>query len=252
MKTSQLQTLVAILAAVLMLLFFATPAVAQVEQHAEVPTRAYGVSPEINVFVGIPTGAFSRQVDNVGIGGTFAFLGRIRHSPVSMGVELGGMIYGMESRREPFSTTIPDVTVRVQTSNNVGLGHFMVRLSPQTGLVQPYVDAMIGGKYLFTSTSIESEHANTGHHTVASSTNFDDLTWSYGAGGGLNVRLYDGVMGDRHGSVHLNLGVRYLYGGEAEYLKRGSIRRNNGSVEYDVMRSRTDMIMPQFGVRMQF
>lgn len=206
----------------------------------------------LNFIVGIPQGEFSDQLDQVGYGGNlFAGIG-IAGTPVVVGLDLGYLIYGYERRQEPFSSTIPDVTVDVATSNNIALGHFVLRLRAPRGVVQPYVDGLFGGKYLFTETRIENERWD--GESIAVSTNFDDWALSYGVGGGLNIRLFHGQIGNelRTGSIHLNLGLRYLVGSEAEYLKEGSIRRENGEVTYDIERSRTDLLIPQFGATISF
>lgn len=52
----------------------------------------------------------------------------------------------------------------------------------------------------------------------------------------------------RSGDISLDTKVRYLRGGRAEYLKEGSIRRENGSVFFDVLNSRTDVVTLQIGV----
>lgn len=143
------------------------------------------------------------------------------------------------------------MTVDVETSNNIMLGHFVLRLQPATGAVRPYLDGLVGLKYLFTETRIENERSE---EPVAASTNFEDVAFSYGAGGGLDINVWSGPMGEgkRPGSVAVNVGVRYLFGGEAEYLKKGSIRRENGRVAYDVDRSETTLLVPQLGVRLSF
>lgn len=222
-----------------------------VDTSAETAPRFMNVSPQLSLFVGVPVGPFASRVDNVGFGATVGFFAGIKGTPVQIGGELGAMIYGAEKRHEPFSTTIPDVMVAVETSNNIGMGHLVLRLAPQSGAVIPYLDGIFGGKYLFTSTSIRNERFDDGE-AIATSTNFDDFAWSYGAGGGLQIKVYEGMMGEQYGSVHLNAGARYLAGSEAEYLKKGSIRRENGQVNYDVQRSRTDILVPQFGVTVLF
>ncbi len=204
----------------------------------------------LDFILGIPQGEFSEYVDNVGFGvNAFGGIG-IGRSPIVIGAEAGFLVYGYENRNEPFSSTIPDVTVRVQTSNNIFLGHFLLRLQPQVGRVQPYLDGLFGFKYLFTQTSIENER---GGESIAASTNFDDFALSYGAGGGLKIQLYDGPIGkeQKWARMSMNLGIRYLFGGEAEYLQKGSIRRANGDVTYDVDRSQTDLLMPQLGITVQ-
>ena len=220
---------------------------------AEAQVQPYG---DVHFIVGLPQGDVDRHVDDVGFGlAAFGGLG-IYDSPLVVGLEIAGMIYGHERRNEPFSTTIPDVTVDVETSNNIVMGHFVLRLQPRTGTMRPYVDGLFGGKYLFTQTQIENERW-TDQQPIATSTNFDDSAFSYGLGGGVNVLLYEGMVGAdegerRHMSFNLNVGARYLFGSEAEYLKEGSIRRENGEVSFDVDRSRTDMLVPQLGVKVVF
>lgn len=50
----------------------------------------------------------------------------------------------------------------------------------------------------------------------------------------------------------LDLRCRYIDGGEAEYLKKGSIRRVDGKTSYDVMKSRTDMLLFTLGLVLSF
>jgi len=65
----------------------------------------------INLSLAIPQGEFADQVDNLGGGlsGEFLILSPKLKSPIGFGINLGYYIYGMESRREPWSNTIPDV-----------------------------------------------------------------------------------------------------------------------------------------------
>jgi hypothetical protein len=207
----------------------------------------------LQFIAGFPQGGFSQNVESVGYGANlFGGIG-IGRTPIVIGVEGGFLIYGYERRSEPFSTTIPDVRVDVTTSNNIALGHLVLRLQPPTGAVRPFVDGLVGLKYLFTETSIENQRHRS-DAPIASSTNFDDVAFSYGAGGGLNIRVFSGTMGEmrRPGELSIGLGIRYLFGGEAEYLKKGSIRRENGDVSFDVERSQTALLVPHIGVVARF
>jgi hypothetical protein len=213
--------------------------------HAQVRGQA-----SVDLTLGVPTGEFGDNIDHPGFG--LDLSGGIGLGPAPIQIGLAGtfLIYGIESRSEPFSTTIPDVRVDVETTNSIVMGHLYLRIQPTEGVVQPYAEGLFGFKYLFTSTSIKNRGSG---EEVASSTNFDDIAASYGFGGGLDFRVYNGVREDGGRKVVLvHLGARYLLGGNAEYLKRGSIRRENGEVTYGVSRSRTDLIQPQLGVTFQF
>ncbi len=210
------------------------------------------VTPRLSIdfMMGIPTGEFSDNVDNLGFGLDLAGGVGLSPAPIMIGAELGYLIYGFERRSEPFSTTIPDVRVDVETTNNIFMGHLFLRVQPQTGTFQPYLEGLFGFKYLFTRTSIENLATN---ESIASSTNFDDFASSYGLGGGLDIRVYaKEETGKRLRVLYIHLGTRYLLGSSAEYLERGSITRQDGEVVFDVTRSRTDLITPQIGVTFTF
>jgi opacity protein-like surface antigen len=193
----------------------------------------------------IPRGEFSENVTNNGYGVSGQFLVRLAGSPFLAGGDLGIAVYGSESHREPISTTIPNLQVRVRTSNNIFFSHFMLRAQPRTGMVRPYFDGLIGLKHLFTKTSISDL---TDGETIASSTDLSDTALSYGFGGGLQIPLTKG----REAKIMLDTGVRYLRGARAEYLRKGSIREENGLVVFDVFSSRTDVLAVQIGVTFRF
>jgi hypothetical protein len=208
----------------------------------------------IGLAIGIPQGDFKINVPELGWGGEGHFGVRLG-GPLIIGGDLGFMIYGSERRKEPFSLTIPDVTVDVITSNNIFLGHFLMRLQPETGSVRPYIDGLVGFKYFWTETRIEDENDPT--EPIASSTNLEDMAFSYGAGFGVAIQLVDGTekrreTGEGPLGIYLDLRVRYLIGSEADYLKKGSIQRVGTQLIYDVQRSKTDFLVPHIGVSVVF
>lgn len=203
----------------------------------------------LNFILGVPQGDFADNVDNLGFG--IELQGGIGIQPAFMiGADLGFLIYGTERRSEPFSTTIPDVTVDVRTTNNILMGDLFFRIQPQASAIQPYVEGVIGFKYLFTETSVQNENFG---EEVASSTNFDDFASSFGGGAGVDIHLHSGESEEgKPFSIMLHLGARYLFGSSADYLKKGSVRREDGQVTFDVSRSRTDLLIPKLGVTFKF
>jgi len=205
--------------------------------------------------VGAPQGDFKQNVNRPGYGlSGFAGYG-LGRTPLMFGASLGVIVYGSESRREPFSTTIPDVTVDVVTNNNILFGHLIVQLKSNRGPFRPYLEGLFGFNYLFTETRIENP-SEPGEE-IASTTNFRDFTWSYGAGGGLMFKVAERVPEEgewkkRKIRLFVDVKVRYLFGGEAEYLKEGSIRRQGTEVTFDVSRSRTDLFSFHLGAFAEF
>jgi hypothetical protein len=193
----------------------------------------------------VPRGEFSENVTNNGYGAGGLFLVRLGPTPFLVGGDAGVVIYGSESRREPFSTTIPNVDVTVSTSNNILLAHTVLRIQPQEWRIRPYADGLIGLKHLFTRTSITDDFDG---EVIASTTDLSDTTFSYGFGVGVQVP----ISKIRGGAVLLDGNVRYLRGGRADYLRKGSIREVDGQVIYDVFASRTDVMAVQIGVTFRF
>lgn len=232
-------------------LFSVTTLFFKFQQEAYAQPRFQG---GINFALGFPQEEFERNVDNTGFGIGLDFTVAPSLSPVSFGGSFGFLIYGSETRQEPFSTTIPDVTVEVETQNSILQGHLLMRLQPNSGFVRPYIDGLLGFNYLFTQTEIKDDSFG---EEIASSTNFDDFAFSYGAGGGFMIRVYDGpahkgLIPAKVPTVLIDLRIRYLKGGEAEYLKEGSIGREAGRVFYDVSKSETDLITSHIGVVLEF
>lgn len=207
--------------------------------------RAQEFQAGVDFITVVPRGEFKENVGNNGYGAGGNFLVRLGSSPLLVGGDLGLVVYGSESRDEVISTTIPNVRVRVQTDNNIFLSHFLLRLQPRRGRVRPYADGLIGLKRLFTRTSIRDTFDD---EELAGSTDLSDTTLSYGFGGGIQIQLNSR---DKP-AILLDGKVRYLRGGQADYLRKGSIRQVNGGVVYDVLSSRTDVVAVQIGVTFRF
>ena len=201
----------------------------------------------LNLTLGFPMGECKKEIDRLGYGlsGHFLFLAPSVNRPFGIGLNVGYLNYGQETRQELFSSTIPDVTVDVERSNNLVNFHALFQLGFGSGSVRPFIEGLFGGSYIFTETTIRSR----GSEEVASSNNFDDFAWSYGGGGGMLIQLSSGEEeGSDAGALFLDLKVRYLFGSEAEYLKEGSVVVSPGKVDYKVSKSKTDLLTVHAGV----
>lgn len=122
----------------------------------------------------------------------------------------------------------------------------MARIQPGHGTIQPYVDGLIGFSYLFTQSRVTDDQE---FNEIASSTNFDDVALSGGIAAGTKIRLTEITDQEtgRKTRLYLDLRVRYIRGGEAEYLKEGSITVDNGQMLFDSNYSRTDLMTFNIG-----
>jgi len=205
--------------------------------------------------LGFPQDEFKQNVENAGLGANLYYAYRLPRSLLSVGFSFAFLIYGSETRVEPLSPTIPDITVDVTTRNSILLCHLFLRLQPQKGRFRPYLDALVGLNYLTTDTSIENYDDYDDFDNSISCNNYSDLAFSFGVGAGAMVNVLQAwgrETGRRVFSMDLDAGVRYIKGGEAEYLREGSIHREYGSVSYDVYRSRTDLLGAYIGLSFSF
>lgn len=199
----------------------------------------------LSFMIGSPQGQFRDNVDRLGYGlqlqGTIWSPGKAR--PFTVGLNLSYMVYGEVTERRPWSITIPDVTVEVSRMNSLANFHLLLQVSPFTGTVRPYLDGLIGGAYIFTTTDVKSENSD---ESIAQSTNYDDFNWSYGWGGGLLIQVAKD-LGDVK-NLYLDLKARYLYGTEAEYLTENDVVIAGGRVYYYPRKSKTDLLTFHIGV----
>jgi hypothetical protein len=124
------------------------------------------------------------------------------------------------------------------------------RLQEQQARIQPYLDLLGGVKFFTTRSSLHSDVVIFPESFQGSSTVFDRAL-SYGLGAGLNLPLYRGEFGvdRRPGTASLSLSVRYLLGTEADIARESVFDEDEGVFLFEVVRSPTDILVPQFGVR---
>lgn len=224
---------------------------------ATISTMAIEGTGGFSLALGIPQNEFQENIDRLGFGVNFDI--GIKINPYfAIGGAFGLQGYGTEKRTEPFSTTIPDVFVEVTTNNNFMFFQLAPRVYAPIPFVTPYFEGRFGLNYLWTDTKIQNIR---GGEEVASSTNFDDITHSYGGGGGLLIKVFEKSSSEKKkreskdspNAVFIDIRGIYAAGGEAEYLKEGSIYRGtDGRILYDVSRSRTDLLTVSAGVIIDF
>jgi hypothetical protein len=165
---------------------------------------------------------------------------------LSLRLEGGFLGYGHEKKRVPLSTTVGGrILVDLTTSNNivwVGLGP---QITIPMGGMRPYLNASAGFAYFFTESSVEGSNND---ERFASTTNYDDGSFSWGGGGGLLIPF---ITRGREWAI--DLGVRYHANGEVEYLRKGGIEdMPDGSIRLHPIRSEANLVTYRVGVSFGF
>lgn len=208
-----------------------------------------------NFALGFPQGEFNDNVDVLGYGFTGYFLYRLPAPSFNVGLAFNYLVYGSETREEPWSQTIPDVFVDVTTTNDILYGHLMLRIQSPIGFIRPYIDGLFGFGHFSTDTKVENQEADDEEdREIAKTTHSRDTALNFGFGGGLMIRLYNasGELAGALEAVSIDLGIRYLKGGKAEYMKEGSIEIIDGNLYYNILHSNTDIITGHIGVSFDF
>lgn len=195
----------------------------------------------ISFLAGEPRGEFADFVSSAFGAG---FSGRLALDPagiLSLRAELGFLIYGHESKRVCIGGVGCRVEARLETSNNIFYGGIGPELALPLGWLRPYANASLGFGYFNTSSSLKSTW---GGDEILSTENFGDGSFSWGAGGGLEIPLSRGRT-----PVALDLGVRYHRNGTMEYLRKGDIVDHpDGSITLLPIRSEADFLSYRLGV----
>lgn len=224
-----------ILAAIGVLFFFCAPVGAQ----------QFEISTDFQVAQ--PIGEFADHLDATGLGLNIRVGYTPQHNGIfSIGGELSWAAYGWRDWSEHHGGDHHWEFDDRETTNNILLAHAVFRAQQPRGKVRVYGEALVGASYFFTQTGFQDCGDD-----CDSVIEFDDTALSYGGGAGL--LLIPWGVGPRGyppaAEVGFDVGVRYLHGGTAYYLKEGS-----GDLDqpYVVETSSTDMVLPHFGLVVRF
>jgi hypothetical protein len=204
----------------------------------------------IHFNAGLPQGEFKDRIDTEAFGASGQIFYSPDSSPVAVGLDFGLSNYGSVSREEAFGPHIPDVHVDVKTLNNFAQGFFVVRGQTPGGPIQVYGDALVGFNYLYTESKVTGVD---GGGDVASSNNQDDTAFACGLGAGVLAPIWTrGTDSKKIDQVSIDCGARYIWGGQADYLKEGSLQRDANGVSYVPIHSRTNLTQVRLGVTARF
>ncbi len=190
-----------------------------------------------------PLGELARNI-HFGYGASAAYLFRLdRDGVFSLWSNVAFVDYGHETKRVPLSSTIGGrIQVKVVTRNHLVPVSIGPQLTWPGGYFRPYIRGGLGGQFFFTDSHVEGTDDNL---DFARTTNQSDATPAWVAGGGFYVPITK-----RRVNVLLDVGVQYLGGGHAQYLRPGSIEDlADSQIRITPLESDTRMALVHVGVK---
>jgi len=221
-----------------------------------------GYAFELKVLSGIPVGQFGDHIGPTVWGGSFYGSYHLKGTPFAIGAQIGAAKYGSDDPAD-----IPGYPLEPSTGTNftynMYLSHVILRYEPPQSRITPYLEALVGVKWLLTkqylgTTTLTPVYTGTTFMMIDSKdsvTVLSRVALSYGLGGGFRLHLFE-LSRNRGGnkgpvSVDLNLQGRYLFGGKAGYLREGAISFEDNQRQLDIHRSRTDMLLFNIGISLE-
>lgn len=190
-----------------------------------------------------PQGGLARNID-FGYGATGNYVYRLDRAGI-VGLRLAGSMsaYGQERFSVPLSYSVGGrVRVDVTTTNSIGTLTIGPELMFPEGFIRPYAHAGMGVIWMATTSSVQGVDSYSNEFQTR---NYSDGTPTWAAGGGVYVPI-----SHNRTSILLDLGLDYFYGGDASYLRKGSITDlPNGEIAFTPLYSETKFISVSLGLR---
>lgn len=203
--------------------------------------QKFTLSPALQLSV--PQNEYKAANSDVGFGIRLNTLYRPSDLPVKLGIELGMQERGRATQY--FSGYVNGYydDFRVDATNNIVSLMFLARFqSPKPKKINPFLDVTGGWNIFFSTVEVERLTFYSNYNTSYSNSSKARWATSYGAAGGLDISL------NKQNDIGLELKVAYLIGSYTKYLVNPYID-NNGNASFEEKSSRTDMLIPQAGVR---
>jgi len=209
-------------------------------------TTSYGqkFSTSFDAQLAVPQGDYKKVNPDAGFGLRANVLYKpLVEAPLKVGIEIG--IQEKGSATEYFSGYVYGYydQFKVTASSNIFSLMFLARFQSQKlHKIKPFMDVSAGWNVFFSTVSVERLTYYSSYNDSYSNSTKGKWALSYGASGGLDIPL------NKADDIGLELKGSYLIGSNSRYLADPYID-NNGNASFVEKESRTDMLIPQAGIR---
>ena len=230
--------------------------------------------------VGVPRNQFRENTNAVGYGGDFTVgFPFQKEAPIYFGLDFNYQVYGLNRTSEDLEAEIRSngafidylsIPLEIVNTSSIFGTHAFFRAQAPLRIVEPYIEGLLGFRYISTSTKILDQSSDgrfsdgeDESNVIIRKTLLDDWIFSYGFGGGLMFPLAPGIFLDLRANFYKGERAKYFDGKDTEAwsveLANSSIiyDPNNigkGDLQYDAepRESTTDLLELKLGVAFQF
>lgn len=197
-----------------------------------------------------PRGAFEKNLDRVGAGFGLEFGYAPTTLPLAAGLSGNFSWYDGKSTNVYVNTQNYKGRLPLDVSGKMMTLYLFLRLQPHTGVFQPFAEGLGGLNILWMNSSVEESYEEKG---FSGENVLTDAGFGYGAGGGLEFRVYRGPNNSgQYTEAYISLRLRYLYGGKMEYLQAEAVSFDGNGKPFvrpeDRMSSEIEMMQIMVGI----
>jgi hypothetical protein len=203
--------------------------------------QKFTLSPALQLSV--PQSEYKTANSDVGFGLRLNALYRPSDIPVKLGIEIGMQEKGRATQY--FSGYVYGFydDFRVDATNNIVSLMFLARFqSAKAGKIKPFLDVTGGWNVFFSTVEVERLTFYSSYNSSYSNSSKAHWAPAYGGAGGIDISL------SKRNNIGLELKVAYLIGSYTKYLVNPYID-GSGNASFEEKSSRTDMLIPQAGIR---
>ena len=203
--------------------------------------QKFTLSPTVQISV--PQSEYKTANSDAGFGLRLNSLYRPSEMPVKLGMELGMQEKGRATQYFSGYVFGSYDDFRVDATNNIVSLMALARFqSARMKKIKPFLDVTGGWNIFFSTVEVERLTYFSNYNSSYSNSSKAHWALSYGAAGGMDISL------NKRNEIGLELKVAYLMGSYTKYLVNPYID-SNGNASFEEKSSRTDMLIPQAGVR---
>jgi hypothetical protein len=179
--------------------------------------------------------------------------------PFAAGIEGDILFYGSDERRgllnwkDPYGVWHTDHDT-ISTQNMVIPVNVFIRVMPTIArTISPYVEGIVGVTFMSLSVDYKSSYSYAGSNYNDKQSK-SDIAFNYGVGAGIMIKLVDFIqIPNSISNLNLDIRMRYLYGGEAEYYKaKFDDTKNPPQLNLNGFKSNTDLVLFMAGITFRF